>query len=115
MPASARDMPGCTGGAIATAGELLRIWAAGHIEKGREITRSGPYGFVRHPLYLGSTGIGLGFVGFRLRADSTRLAEVTPVGRRFAARLARSLGADHADAGAVFAQLSSLPAIDGHA
>lgn len=51
-------MVGC---AIATMGELVRIWAAGHIEKGREITRSGPYRFVRHPLYLGSTGIGLGF------------------------------------------------------
>jgi protein-S-isoprenylcysteine O-methyltransferase Ste14 len=46
---------------IATAGELIRLWAAGHIEKGREITRSGPYRFVRHPLYLGSTLIGVGF------------------------------------------------------
>jgi hypothetical protein len=27
------------GGAVAAAGEVLRIWAAGHIEKGREITR----------------------------------------------------------------------------
>lgn len=46
---------------IAVAGECLRLWAAGHIEKGREITRSGPYRFVRHPLYLGSTLIGGGF------------------------------------------------------
>jgi protein-S-isoprenylcysteine O-methyltransferase Ste14 len=46
---------------IATTGELVRLWAAGHIEKGREITRSGPYRFVRHPLYLGSTLIGVGF------------------------------------------------------
>jgi hypothetical protein len=29
------------GAVVATLGELLRIWAAGHIEKGREITRSG--------------------------------------------------------------------------
>jgi protein-S-isoprenylcysteine O-methyltransferase Ste14 len=49
------------GGAIAAAGEVIRLWAAGHIEKGREITRSGPYRYVRHPLYLGSTLIGLGF------------------------------------------------------
>jgi protein-S-isoprenylcysteine O-methyltransferase Ste14 len=41
------------GMAIAVAGEALRIWAAGHIEKGREVTRSGPYRLVRHPLYLG--------------------------------------------------------------
>ena len=26
---------------LASTGELVRIWAAGHIEKGREITRSG--------------------------------------------------------------------------
>jgi len=46
---------------IALAGEALRIWAAGHIEKGREVTRSGPYRVVRHPLYLGSAVIGAGF------------------------------------------------------
>ena len=49
------------GVAVAATGELLRTWAAGHIDKGREITRSGPYRFVRHPLYLGSTLLGLGF------------------------------------------------------
>lgn len=46
---------------VAAIGEMTRVWAAGHIEKGREITRSGPYRFVRHPLYLGSTLIGIGF------------------------------------------------------
>ena len=51
-----------TGALIATAGELLRIWAAGHIEKGREITRSGPYRFVRHPLYFGSSLMAIGFI-----------------------------------------------------
>jgi protein-S-isoprenylcysteine O-methyltransferase Ste14 len=50
------------GMSIAAAGELLRIWAAGHLDKGREITRSGPYRFVRHPLYLGSALMGLGFI-----------------------------------------------------
>jgi Phospholipid methyltransferase len=48
------------GGAVAAAGEVLRIWAAGHLEKGREVTRSGPYRLTRHPLYLGSAVIGLG-------------------------------------------------------
>ena len=47
--------------ALAVPGESLRVWAAGHIEKGREITRSGPYRHVRHPLYLGSTLLGIGF------------------------------------------------------
>ena len=48
------------GAAIAVAGELIRIWAAGHLEKGREVTASGPYAWTRHPLYLGSTVIGIG-------------------------------------------------------
>ena len=47
--------------ALAASGEGIRLWAAGHIEKGREITRSGPYRLVRHPLYLGSTLLGIGF------------------------------------------------------
>lgn len=47
--------------AIMIAGEGLRIWAAGHIDKGREVTRSGPYRIARHPLYLGSAILGLGF------------------------------------------------------
>ena len=42
---------------IALVGEGVRIWAAGHLEKGREVTRSGPYRFVGHPLYVGSTVI----------------------------------------------------------
>lgn len=50
------------GFAIALAGEALRLWAAGHIDKGREVTRSGPYRLVRHPLYLGSSIMALGFV-----------------------------------------------------
>jgi protein-S-isoprenylcysteine O-methyltransferase Ste14 len=45
---------------VAGCGELLRLWAAGHLEKSREVTTSGPYRFTRHPLYLGSTLIGIG-------------------------------------------------------
>jgi protein-S-isoprenylcysteine O-methyltransferase Ste14 len=48
--------------AVAAVGETLRIWAAGHIEKGREITHSGPYRWMRHPLYAGSTILAIGFV-----------------------------------------------------
>lgn len=48
------------GAAVAIAGELIRIWAAGHLEKGREVTMSGPYRVTRHPLYLGSSVIGAG-------------------------------------------------------
>ena len=48
------------GGAVAVVGESIRVWAAGHLEKSREVTRSGPYAHVRHPLYLGTSIIGLG-------------------------------------------------------
>ena len=50
-----------TGGVIAALGEGIRVWAAGHLEKGREVTRSGPYRLMRHPLYVGSFVIGIGF------------------------------------------------------
>src|SRR5689334_20685276 len=48
------------GGAIAAVGEAVRIWAAGHLNKAREVTSSGPYRFVGHPLYVGSSIIGVG-------------------------------------------------------
>lgn len=50
------------GGVVALTGEALRIWAAGHLEKGREVTTTGPYRFTRHPLYMGSTIMGVGLV-----------------------------------------------------
>ncbi len=46
---------------LAVVGEAVRVWAAGHLEKGREVTSSGPYRFTGHPLYLGSTLLGAGF------------------------------------------------------
>jgi len=45
---------------IAMVGEAVRVWAAGHLEKGREVTSSGPYALTRHPLYLGSALIAVG-------------------------------------------------------
>ncbi len=48
------------GGVVAAAGEALRVWAAGHVEKSREVTRSGPYRLTRHPLYLGSSVLAVG-------------------------------------------------------
>jgi protein-S-isoprenylcysteine O-methyltransferase Ste14 len=49
------------GGAIAVPGELLRVWAAGHLTRWREVTRSGPYRFMSHPLYVGSSIMAVGF------------------------------------------------------
>ena len=50
------------GFAIAFVGEAIRVWAAGHLEKSREVTRSGPYRWTSHPLYLGSSIVALGAV-----------------------------------------------------
>jgi hypothetical protein len=45
---------------IAFAGEALRVWAAGHLNKSREVTTSGPYRWFAHPLYVGSSIMGAG-------------------------------------------------------
>ena len=46
---------------VALIGEAVRVWAAGHLEKSREVTSSGPYRYTRHPLYVGSSLLGTGF------------------------------------------------------
>lgn len=59
---AARPTPAtlAAGAVVAVAGELVRIWAAGHLEKGREVTSSGPYRWMPHPLYVGSVLMGAG-------------------------------------------------------
>lgn len=64
------------GAIIAIVGEGIRIWAAGHLEKGREVTMSGPYRFTRHPLYLGSSIMG---IGFAVASSSVVVAALTLV------------------------------------
>jgi protein-S-isoprenylcysteine O-methyltransferase Ste14 len=48
------------GGVVAVIGEAIRIWAAGHLNKSREVTSSGPYRWLAHPLYVGSSVMGVG-------------------------------------------------------
>ena len=48
------------GVAIALVGEGVRLWAAGHLNKSREVTSSGPYRWFAHPLYVGSSIMGVG-------------------------------------------------------
>ena len=45
---------------LALLGEALRVWAAGHLNKSREVTSSGPYRWFAHPLYVGSSIMGAG-------------------------------------------------------
>jgi protein-S-isoprenylcysteine O-methyltransferase Ste14 len=46
---------------VALAGVWIRAWAAGHLEKNQKLTTSGPYRWVRNPLYLGTFLAALGF------------------------------------------------------
>lgn len=42
-------------------GESIRIWAAGHLQKNENLTVTGPYAYVKNPLYIGSILITAGF------------------------------------------------------
>lgn len=52
---------------ISIAGLVLRAWAAGHLEKNTVLTTSGPYAWVRNPLYIGTfvTAMGLAIASKR--------------------------------------------------
>ncbi len=49
------------GGIIVIAGELIRVWATGHLKRNQEVTTSGPYAYLRDPLYLGRLFLLIGF------------------------------------------------------
>jgi len=49
------------GTAFVVLGILVRLWASGHVKKDQTLTTTGPYGYVRHPLYVGNHLITLGF------------------------------------------------------
>src|ERR1700683_5623078 len=46
---------------ISALGLLLRAWATGHVEKNIRLAKSGPYAYVRNPLYLGTLLAAAGF------------------------------------------------------
>lgn len=50
------------GSIVALAGLGIRAYAAGHLEKDRNLAMGGPYAYTRNPLYLGSLLIGVGLV-----------------------------------------------------
>jgi protein-S-isoprenylcysteine O-methyltransferase Ste14 len=47
---------------LSALGLALRAWAAGHLEKNRTLAESGPYAYVRNPLYIGTLMVAAGFV-----------------------------------------------------
>jgi protein-S-isoprenylcysteine O-methyltransferase Ste14 len=48
------------GVALGVFGLLVRGWAAGTIHKEKELTTTGPYAYMRNPLYVGTFFLGLG-------------------------------------------------------
>ncbi|HLF92695.1 MAG TPA: isoprenylcysteine carboxylmethyltransferase family protein [Planctomycetota bacterium] len=42
-------------------GQAIRSWAAGHLTKNKELTTTGPYAYVKNPLYIGTFLIMVGF------------------------------------------------------
>lgn len=47
---------------VSVLGLLLRGWATGHLEKNMQLAQSGPYAYVRNPLYLGTLLVASGLV-----------------------------------------------------
>ncbi len=48
--------------ALALVGIGIRIWGCGHLRKNKNLTTSGPYAHVKHPLYLGTFLISVGAI-----------------------------------------------------
>jgi protein-S-isoprenylcysteine O-methyltransferase Ste14 len=46
---------------VSVMGLLLRAWASGHLEKNTRLAETGPYAYVRNPLYLGTLIVAAGF------------------------------------------------------
>jgi protein-S-isoprenylcysteine O-methyltransferase Ste14 len=46
---------------VSALGLALRAWATGHVEKNIRLAESGPYAYVRNPLYLGTLLAAAGF------------------------------------------------------
>jgi protein-S-isoprenylcysteine O-methyltransferase Ste14 len=87
---------------VALPGELLRLWASGHLEKNRRLATGGPYGWTRNPLYLGSLLVGLGFCFATGRGVLVALlaglfaAVYVPVMKREASKLGEAFPEDYA-------------------
>jgi isoprenylcysteine carboxyl methyltransferase (ICMT) family protein YpbQ len=117
------------GALVACLGEALRIWAAGHLNKSQEITSSGPYRWLAHPLYAGTSLMGVGlalasasvaaalliavYLGTTLTAAVMR--EEAFLGQRFGEGYARyQAGGSHAGARARSKRFSVSRAIANH-
>lgn len=56
------DGAAVAGTALFTIGMLIRIYASGFLVKNDRLTTTGPYGFVRNPIYVANLLIGAGLI-----------------------------------------------------
>ena len=49
------------GAVLTLLGEWLRLWAAGHLRKNKQLTTTGPYSYVKNPLYIGTLLVTVGY------------------------------------------------------
>jgi protein-S-isoprenylcysteine O-methyltransferase Ste14 len=49
------------GSLLTIIGLAIRFWAGGYVKKDKELATTGPYAYVRNPLYVGNVLIALGF------------------------------------------------------
>ena len=63
---------------LVTGGLFVRTWAAGTLRKRRELATTGPYAWIRHPLYFGSFLMMVGF-GILIHDPLTLWVVVGPV------------------------------------
>ncbi len=61
---------------IAVLGLALRAWAAGHLRKNERLTMTGPYAFVRNPLYIGTLLTAIGCTIAAARSDLSLLVGI---------------------------------------
>jgi len=63
LATAVRPAPGAFAAAalLALAGALIRFWSAGIIAKNKQLATSGPYAYVRNPLYFGSLLVAVAF------------------------------------------------------
>ncbi|MFH1563739.1 MAG: isoprenylcysteine carboxylmethyltransferase family protein [Nitrospirota bacterium] len=57
---NAQPIPFLIGVVIVSVGEAIRFWAAGHLRKDKSLTITGPYAYVKNPLYLGTLLVTVG-------------------------------------------------------
>lgn len=79
---------GWLGWTLVLAGLGVRSWAAGVLKKGKDLAVAGPYSLCRHPLYLGSFLMMLGFCHM-LGDPLTYVMVVVPVAAIYWATMAR--------------------------